>query len=150
MNTRRKSPDNTALSEKGVEKSPQTSTTKNKRQTKQILAPVADELDLRQLFQVLSEVRSGNFSARMPADSIGLSGKICDTVNEIISLNERLVEELTLARNTIGKMGRLNHRVVMPRTAKGSWDTAVVSINTLISDLVHPTIEIAHVISSVA
>jgi HAMP domain-containing protein/signal transduction histidine kinase/CheY-like chemotaxis protein len=150
MNTRKKSPDNTALPEKVVEKNPQSSTTKSKKQTKQVYTPVADELDLRQLLQVLSEVRSGNFSARMPADSIGLSGKICDTVNEIISLNETLVEELTLARNTIGKMGRLNHRVVMPRTAKGSWDTAVLSINTLISDLVHPTIEIAHVISSVA
>jgi HAMP domain-containing protein/signal transduction histidine kinase/CheY-like chemotaxis protein len=150
MNTRRKSPDNTALPDKDVEKVPQSSTTKKKKETKQVYTPVADELDLRQLLQVLSEVRSGNFSARMPADSIGLSGKICDTVNEIISLNETLVEELTLARNTIGKMGRLNHRVVMPRTARGSWDSAVVSINTLISDLVHPTIEIAHVISSVA
>ena len=33
---------------------------------------------------------------------------------------------------------------------KGSWRTASDSINSLISDLVHPTIEIAHVISSVA
>jgi HAMP domain-containing protein/signal transduction histidine kinase/DNA-binding response OmpR family regulator len=109
-----------------------------------------DELNARQLLQVLSEVKNGNFSVRMPVDSIGLTGKICDTVNEIITLNETLVEELLLARNTIGKMGKLNHRVTMPRTAKGSWNAAVVSINTLISDLVHPTIEIANVISSVA
>ena len=33
---------------------------------------------------------------------------------------------------------------------KGSWATGVDSLNVLISDLVHPTIEIAHVISSVA
>ncbi|MVT06755.1 response regulator [Chitinophaga sp. ysch24] len=105
---------------------------------------------MRLLLQVLSEVKNGNFTARMPADCIGLSGKICDTVNDIIVLNEALVEELALARNTIGKMGKLNHRVQLPRTARGSWNTAVVSMNTLISDLVHPTIEIAHVISSVA
>jgi HAMP domain-containing protein/signal transduction histidine kinase/DNA-binding response OmpR family regulator len=109
-----------------------------------------DELNPHQLLQVLSEVKNGNFSARMPVDNLGLTGKICDTVNEIITLNEMLVEELLLARNTIGKMGKLNHRVSMPRTAKGSWNSAVVSINTLISDLVHPTIEIANVISSVA
>ncbi|HEU4553468.1 MAG TPA: HAMP domain-containing protein [Chitinophaga sp.] len=109
-----------------------------------------DELDNRLLLQVLSEVKGGNFSVRMPVDNIGLSGKICDTVNEIITLNETLVEELLLARNTIGKMGKLNHRVSMPRTAKGAWSEAVGSLNTLISDLVHPTIEIAHVISSVA
>jgi HAMP domain-containing protein/signal transduction histidine kinase/CheY-like chemotaxis protein len=105
---------------------------------------------MRQLLQVLSEVKNGNFTARMSIDTIGISGKICDTINDIISLNETLVEELILARNTIGKQGKLNHRVEMPRTARGSWNTAVVSINTLISDLVHPTIEIAHVISSVA
>ena len=110
----------------------------------------SDELNPHQLLQVLSAVKNGNFSARMPVDNLGLTGKICDTMNEIITLNEMLVEELLLARNTIGKMGKLNHRVSMPRTAKGSWNEAVLSINTLISDLVHPTIEIANVISSVA
>jgi hypothetical protein len=53
-------------------------------------------------------------------------------------------------KNTIGKQGHLNHRVSLPRHARGSWASGVDSINTLISDLVHPTIEIAHVISSVA
>ncbi|MEP7377112.1 MAG: HAMP domain-containing protein [Chitinophagaceae bacterium] len=109
-----------------------------------------DELDNRELLKVLSEVRNGNFSVRMPIDRLGLSGKICDTLNEIIGLNETLVEELTQARNTIGKQGHLNHRVSLPVYAKGSWRTASDSINSLISDLVHPTIEIAHVISSVA
>jgi HAMP domain-containing protein/signal transduction histidine kinase/DNA-binding response OmpR family regulator len=109
-----------------------------------------DELDKRLLLKILAEVRSGNFSVRMPIDQVGMSGKICDTLNEIISLNETLVEELTIARNTIGKQGHLNHRVELPRSARGSWATSVSAINTLISDLVHPTIEIAHVISSVA
>ena len=109
-----------------------------------------DELDERLLLKILAEVRSGNFSVRMPIDQVGMSGKICDTLNEIISLNETLVEELTIARNTIGKQGHLNHRVELPRSARGSWATSVSAINTLISDLVHPTIEIAHVISSVA
>jgi HAMP domain-containing protein/signal transduction histidine kinase/DNA-binding response OmpR family regulator len=60
------------------------------------------------------------------------------------------VRELTEARNVIGKQGKLNHRVEMPRMAGGSWSAGAEAINTLISDLVHPTIEIAHVISSVA
>src|SRR5258705_317333 len=109
-----------------------------------------DNLDNRELLKLLSEVRNGNFSVRMPADRVGLNGKICDTLNEIISLNESLVEELTKARSTIGKQGHLNHRVSLPGYAKGSWRTGADSINSLISDLVHPTIEIAHVISSVA
>jgi HAMP domain-containing protein/signal transduction histidine kinase/CheY-like chemotaxis protein len=110
----------------------------------------SDVLDNRELLKILSEVRQGNFSVRMPIDRVGLSGKICDTLNEIISLNETLMDELTRARNTIGKQGHLNHRVQLPGYAKGSWRTGADSINSLISDLVHPTIEIAHVISSVA
>ncbi|HEY0039579.1 MAG TPA: hypothetical protein VGB71_02900, partial [Flavisolibacter sp.] len=109
-----------------------------------------DELDSKQLLRILSEVRNGNFIVRMPIDAVGVSGKICDTLNEIIALNEILVQELAQARNIIGRQGKLNHRVEMPRMARGSWSTASDSINSLISDLVHPTIEIAHVISSVA
>ena len=79
-----------------------------------------DELDLKELLRVLGEVKDGNFNARMSIDKIGVSGKICDTLNEIISLNEILERELMLARNTIGKQGKLNHRVELPRTARGS------------------------------
>jgi HAMP domain-containing protein/signal transduction histidine kinase/CheY-like chemotaxis protein len=132
--------------------SPHKSNGKKKKvaETPVIDTSLSDTVDERELLRVLSEVRQGNFAARMPVDKIGMAGKIYDTLNEIIFLNETLVAELTLARNTIGKQGRLNHRVELPRTARGAWVTSVDSINTLISDLVHPTIEIAHVISSVA
>ena len=57
-----------------------------------------------------------------------MSGKICDTLNNIILLNEALVEELTKARNTIGLKGHLNHRVELPRFARGSWASGVRAI----------------------
>ncbi|MES2776027.1 MAG: HAMP domain-containing protein [Bacteroidota bacterium] len=108
-----------------------------------------ESMDHRELFKVLTEVKNGNFNVRMPIDLTGLDGKICDTLNEIISLNERMMQEFTKAGNTIGKQGKLTQRIEVP-SAKGSWSTGVDSLNILISDLVHPTIEIAHVISSVA
>jgi HAMP domain-containing protein/signal transduction histidine kinase/CheY-like chemotaxis protein len=111
-------------------------------------APV-DSLDLKELLGVLTEVKNGNLKARMPYDNVGLSGKICDTLNDIISLNEGMMHEFTRAGNTIGKQGKLTQRIELPST-KGEWMTGVNSLNVLISDLVHPTIEIAHVISSVA
>jgi HAMP domain-containing protein/signal transduction histidine kinase/DNA-binding response OmpR family regulator len=111
--------------------------------------PLVGFLDNRELLRVLTEVRSGNFSARMPFDQVGLSGKICDTLNEIITLNEKMTLEFTRAGQIIGKQGKLNQRIEVPH-ARGSWGTGVDSINGLISDLVHPTIEIARVISSVA
>src|SRR6476620_10382206 len=107
-----------------------------------------NELDSRELLRVLAEVRNGNFGVRMPIDQIGINGKICDTLNDIISLNEKLMIELTKAGNTIGKQGKLTHRVALPY-AQGSWSNGVDSINGLISDIVQPTTEIAHVISSV-
>jgi len=106
--------------------------------------------DNKELLKVLSEVRNGNFNVRMPIDQIGLEGKICDTLNEIISLNEVLMLELTKAGNIIGRQGNLTHRIILPRFARGHWSDGIDSINELISNLVHPTIEIAHVISSVA
>src|SRR5258705_5178401 len=74
----------------------------NDEKTKTKDVEFSDLLDNRELLKVLSEVRHGNFSVRMPIDKIGLNGKICDTLNEIISLNETLVDELNEARNTIG------------------------------------------------
>jgi len=106
-------------------------------------------LDNKELLRVLLDVRNGNFNVRMPIDEVGINGKICDTLNEIISLNEEMMKEFTRAGNTIGKQGKLTQRIELPN-AKGSWSTGVDSLNALISDLVHPTIEIAHVISSVA
>jgi HAMP domain-containing protein/signal transduction histidine kinase/CheY-like chemotaxis protein len=108
-----------------------------------------DFIDNRELLKVLTEVRNGNFSVRMPFDQVGISGKVCDTLNEIIALNEKMMLEFMHAGNTIGKEGKLTQRIEIPSN-KGSWRTGVNSLNVLISDLVHPTIEIAHVISSVA
>src|SRR5688572_30284580 len=56
-----------------------------------------DEIDKHELLRILLEVKEGNFSVRMPGDKLGISGKICDTLNGIILLNEALVEELTKA-----------------------------------------------------
>ena len=103
----------------------------------------------RELLTVLTEVKNGNFKVRMPIDRVGIQGKICDTLNDIISLNEEMMLEFTRAGNTIGKQGKLNQRIEVP-SVKGAWSTGVGSLNALIADLVTPTIEIAHVISSVA
>ena len=112
-------------------------------------ATVQDALDKKELFKVLTEVKNGNFSVRMPIDYVGMDGKICDTLNEIIDLNERMIHEFTKAGKIIGEQGKLTERISLPR-GKGSWQSGVESLNSLISNLVNPTIEIANVISSVA
>jgi hypothetical protein len=90
----------------------------------------------RELLRVLMEVKNGNFNVRMPIDQVGINGKICDTLNEIISLNEKMMEEFTNAGSTIGKKGKLTERITAPSN-KGSWNDGIDALNTLISDLVH-------------
>src|SRR6185312_1633719 len=57
-----------------------------------ITFPMEDVLQVNNLLHVLDQVRNGNFSARMPVNGIGINGKVCDTLNEIISLNEIFVQ----------------------------------------------------------
>src|ERR1044071_5363591 len=85
------------------------------------------------LFKVLLRVRNGDFSVRLPDDQIGMTGKICDTLNEIIELNERMVFEFEKVGTSIGKQGKLTNRVEL-LGAKGSWGSCVDSVNMLISD----------------
>ena len=47
-------------------------------------AHLNEQFDSRQLLKVLMEVKNGNFAVRMPIDEVGLNGKICDTLNDII------------------------------------------------------------------
>ncbi len=112
-------------------------------------ALASDALDQRRLLKVLSDYRRGNFSVRMPVDRTGMSGKICDALNEAIERNEKLVRELERLSNVVGKAGNIRQRASIPH-AEGGWVTAVEAVNTLVSDLVQPTTEVARIIGAVA
>ena len=108
-----------------------------------------DSLDLKQLLKTLTEVKKGNFSARMPTEQTGLIGKIASTLNDIIEMNERLTNELEHVGTIVGKEGKIDERASLG-SAKGSWKACVTSVNTMITDLVQPTAETARVIRAVA
>jgi HAMP domain-containing protein/CheY-like chemotaxis protein len=108
-----------------------------------------DELDLKQLLKTLVAVKKGNFSARMPMEHTGIAGKICDTLNDIIDLNERMAAELEQLSTVVGKEGKITQRASLGN-AKGCWATSINSVNTLVTDLVQPTAETARVIRAVA
>ena len=108
-----------------------------------------DTLDLRVLYGVLADYQRGIFTVRMPDDRTGLAGKICDALNTAIERNERLVKELERLSSVVGKAGNVKQRAQLP-SAEGAWSTAIESVNTLVSDLVQPTTEVARVIGAVA
>ncbi len=108
-----------------------------------------EDLDLRELLRVLSLVKNGKLNTRMPVTQAGISGRICEVLNEIIDMNERVVAEICTAEKIIGKRGNLSKRVSVP-DAKGEWAVGVEALNNLITDLTYPTIEIAGMITSIA
>ena len=109
-----------------------------------------DTLDLKRLLKVLTDYRRGDFSVRMPADRTGIAGKICDTLNDAIELNERLAKELARISNVVGKGGNIKQRASLPGGRRANGATAIESVNTLVTDLVQPTTEVARVIGAVA
>ena len=108
-----------------------------------------DNLDAKQLLRTLVAVKKGDFSVRMPIDQTGMAGKIADTLNDIIEMNERMANELERISTVVGKEGKIAQRASIG-SAGGSWSASVDSVNTLITDLVQPTAETARVIRAVA
>src|SRR5690349_610064 len=103
----------------------------------------------RLLLRALTSMKKGDFSVRMPVEFTGVQGKISDTLNDILDLQERTATEIERISNVVGKEGKLNQRAQIP-SANGQWGVMAESVNNLITDLVQPTNEIARVIGAVA
>jgi HAMP domain-containing protein/signal transduction histidine kinase/DNA-binding response OmpR family regulator len=101
------------------------------------------------LLNVLVAFKRGNFSVRMPVNEIGVPGKIADTLNDILELNEKMVSEFARISRAVGKDGKISQRASIGSVA-GSWAECVESVNSLIGDLVQPSTEVARVIGAVA
>jgi HAMP domain-containing protein/signal transduction histidine kinase/CheY-like chemotaxis protein len=107
------------------------------------------DFDTSQLLSALMAFKRGDFSARLPEDWTGVSGKIADTFNAVIEANERLTRELERIVRVVGKEGRIKQRASLSDVSE-SWGDAIGCINVLIGDLVQPTSEMARVIGAVA
>ncbi len=106
-------------------------------------------LDPKLLLRTLMAMRRGDFSVRLPIDQTGVAGKVYDTLNEIIDLNQRMADEFERVSTVVGKDGKINQRAVLGG-AVGAWAGTIGSVNSLIADLVQPTAEVGRVIGAVA
>jgi hypothetical protein len=77
-------------------------------------------LDNKLLLKTLMAMRRGDFSARLPIDQTGVAGKIYDTLNEIIDLNQRMASEFDRVSTVVGKDGKITQRAVLGG-AVGAW-----------------------------
>ena len=113
------------------------------------MTDMAEQLDVKLLLATLMALKKGDFSVRMPSDWTGVSGKIADTLNDIIETKSKMVEAVTEVSRVVGREGHLTQRADVPGVV-GGWSTLISSVNSLIDDLVRPTTEMARVIGAVA
>jgi len=106
-------------------------------------------LDQHRILQALQAMRVGDFSVRLPADGIGIGGKIADTFNEIVAANERMAQQLQYVGQVVGREGKTRQRVKFA-LPNGAWGEMESSVNALIDDLLWPTAAVTHAITAVA
>src|SRR5437764_5190265 len=83
----------------------------------------------RKLLGVLSSLRDGDFSVRMPTDLTGLDGKVADTLNDLASEMDRSRASLLRLRNEVGRKGRIGERLLLEK-AVGGWAERVEAVNS--------------------
>src|SRR6202035_246247 len=113
------------------------------------VATPTESLDNKELLKVLTAFKRGDFSVRMPVDRTGMGGKISDTLNEILELNDGMCREFDRISRVVGKEGKITQRAALGANG-GGWRSCVDAVNSLISDLVQPSTEVARVIGAVA
>jgi CheY-like chemotaxis protein/HAMP domain-containing protein/signal transduction histidine kinase len=112
-------------------------------------ASVVTGYDLEDLLHHLQRLQAGQFEARLPEAGDPLMVEIARTCNGIARQNERLAEEVMRVSTTVGREGQMADRAALD-SAPGGWGRTLDAVNTLITDMMKPTTEVARVLSAVA
>jgi HAMP domain-containing protein/CheY-like chemotaxis protein/signal transduction histidine kinase len=105
--------------------------------------------DLSVILASLQTMRSGDFSVRLSGSWTGLAGKIADTFNDIVAVNQQMAHELRRVGQVVGKEGKTRERARF-HESRGEWGEMEASVNTLVEDLLRPTTEVTRAIAGVA
>src|SRR5262249_22076600 len=114
---------------------PQRKTTSSKTAMRR-MDPAADSVAVngdvfkRQLVAMLSLLKQGDFSARLPSDLTGLDGKVADSLNEVAARMERYGESLFRLRNEVGRKGKISERLSVGDSV-GGWAERIEAVNSL-------------------
>ncbi len=86
---------------------------------------------------------------RLSPQKSGVMGDVAKTFNSLAERREGLTDELARVSKVIGREGRMTERAKL-KNARGSWADSMASVNSMIDDLVRPTIEVSRVLDAVA
>jgi len=108
------------------------------------------ERALQRLLQGLRDVHAGDFTVRVDvdADTDPLMEEVLEAFNDLAERRARMTEEIVRVSTSVGREGVMTDRASLD--AGGGWARTVHSINSLVTDLVTPTTEVARVIKAVA
>ncbi len=104
---------------------------------------------IRRLLAGLRALEAGDFGVRLDASDDRLMGEVADVFNSVATKQQRLAEELDRVALSVGREGKMRDRATIG-PASGLWAGSVDALNSLITDLVQPTSEVARVIKAVA
>jgi CheY-like chemotaxis protein len=104
---------------------------------------------LEELVRALRAFAAGDFSIRVPGDGRGPLAEIARAYNDAVARADTLGHEFERLAAVVGREGKMNERASMP-AARGAWSDYVVSVNSIMDDLVRPSTEVARVITAVA
>ncbi|NUO40147.1 MAG: HAMP domain-containing protein [Gemmatimonadaceae bacterium] len=110
---------------------------------------VARERAMRRLLAGLRAIDAGDFSVRLEPAGDPLSAEIAGVFNSVATKQGRLADELNRVALSVGREGKMRDRATIGPAA-GLWAGSVDALNSLITDLVQPTSEVARVIKAVA
>jgi HAMP domain-containing protein/signal transduction histidine kinase/DNA-binding response OmpR family regulator len=105
--------------------------------------------DLQELLDALRAARDGEVGVRLSLRKSGVMGDVAKAFNGLADRREGLTNELNRVSKVIGREGRMTERAQLKNT-KGSWSDSIASVNSMIDDLVRPTIEVSRVLDAVA
>ncbi|HEX3156921.1 MAG TPA: HAMP domain-containing protein, partial [Gemmatimonadaceae bacterium] len=111
--------------------------------------PIADQPELEALLAGLRDLRAGQFSTRLEPGGSRLMMQIAEAFNDVADRKQRMVRDLTRLSTTVGREGEMSARLRWDDVG-GDWTVQVEAVNSLVTGLVAPTIEVARVIKAVA
>ncbi len=108
-----------------------------------------DPAQLKRLLDGLTAMRDGNFRKRLPVTGTGMGAELAMVFNEIADRQRHLATELSRVQRVAGREGRYSERLEAG-VGEGGWAKSIDAANTLVSDLVRPTGELARVVTAVS
>src|SRR4051812_46186207 len=98
------------------------------------LAPAVETNEMATLLSALNDLRKGKEGVRLPVEWTGVAGRVADSFNHVVEMNERMARELARLSRLVGKEGRIAQRASLGDVS-GFWQESVESVNELIDDL---------------